>query len=309
MIASTMSTLIIIGGTGELGCKTVQAACAKGETAWRGNVIATYHNNPPPFQSPKLNWQSLDCSDHKSVRSLMVSNPSLAAVIYCAVPKHRGSSEKSDGRLRSGIVEDVANCAEAVVLVGGRFIAISTDLVFDGKIAKGEAYNEESKVCAINPYGQCKSEMEKQLLGLCGEVVIARTSLILTFDGKEYGKGVQFVVDCMSGKHGKIELFADELRNMSFSDDLGRALVECAKVEYKRKGIVNMASDEVTNRWELAKLLANRLGMEDGLAKWVSSGLSSKSGLTNRPLNCALCPKLRKELMKTEIVGISKRLS
>eukprot|EP00177_Eucheuma_denticulatum_P005734 GFKZ01010453.1.p1 GENE.GFKZ01010453.1~~GFKZ01010453.1.p1 ORF type:complete len:307 (-),score=42.05 GFKZ01010453.1:387-1307(-) len=304
-----MATLIIIGGTGELGRKTVEAAQSADETGWPGNIIATYHNSPPPHYHSRVTWMPLDCSDQKAVRSLIASQNALGAVIYCAVPKHGGAAGKGGDSVRVGIVDDVVNCAEACVMVGARFVAVSTDLVYDGRLPVGQRYCEGSLPAPINAYGRYKVEMEDRLGRLSGSVVIARTSLILTMDkGGDYGKGVRFVVDCLEGKHGEIEIFTDELRNMSFADELGLALVELAKKDCPLKGgVINLVSDEVTTRWELAKRVAAKLGMEDKLGGVVKSGLSAKSGL-DRPLNCALSTELRSRVLKTNIRGLSERL-
>lgn len=304
-----MATLIIIGGTGELGRKTVQAAQSTDHSGWSANIIATYHNNPPPHYHSRVTWTPLDCSDQKAVRSLIASQTALGAVIYCAVPKHGGAAGKGGDSVRIGIVDDVVNCAEASVMVGARFVAVSTDLVYDGQLPLGQRYVEDSIPSPLNAYGKYKVEMEQRLGRLSGGVVIARTSLILTMDkGPDYGKGVRFVVDCLQGKHGEIEIFTDELRNMSFADDLGLALVELAKKDCAFKGgIINLVSDEVTTRWELTKRVAVKLGLEDKLGGIVKSGLSAESGL-NRPLNCALSTELRNRVLKTNIRGLSERL-
>lgn len=303
-----MSTLIIIGGTGELGRKVVSAADSSGDTGWKGDIIATFRSSIPPNSSDRVLWYSLDCSDHKAVRALIASQAKLGTVIYCAIPKGGNAASKNNDALRRGIVDDVVHCAESVALVGARFIAISTDLVFDGKIGGDDVYDETSPPCPLNAYGEYKTEMENKLLSLSGNIAIARTSLILTMEKEGYyGKGVQFIVDCISGKHGEIELFTDEIRNMSFADDLGKALVELGSEGCGHTGLIHVASGENTTRWELAKLIAKCLGMEHLLGKYAKSGLSSESGLV-RPLNCSLSTKLCSAVLKTPIDGISKRL-
>lgn len=302
-----MSTLIVIGATGELGSKTVQAACVSDASGWAGPIIGTYNSNPPPFSSPNVKWAKLDCGDHKAVRSLVASQMSLGAVLYCAVPPKANASSKASETLRCGIVEDVVNCAEAVVMVGARFVGVSSDNVFDGQLADGRMYTETSDTCPCSMYGKYKESMERRLMALSGYVIIARTSLILTIGEGKFGRGTQFIVDGINGKYGEIEFFTDELRNMSFSDDLGRAMVELGKKECSFKGIIHLASDEVTNRWEVAKKLSKRLGIEDNLGKWAKSGLSSKSGM-NRALNCSLSTSVRKSSLNTHIDGVSDRL-
>lgn len=300
--------LLIIGGTGELGRATVAAA----STGWDGAVYATYKSAPASVElrstCERCEWLHLDTREHKAVRSLLACSRRIVSVIYCAVPKHNGANQKAgDTDIRAGIVDDVVSCAEAAAMCGAKFVAVSTDLVFDGNLPAGEKYTVTSEVSPTNSYGKYKAEMERQLANISGNIIIARSSLILTLPD---GRAVKFVKDAIEGKHGKIELFSDELRNMSFSDDLGAALVELAGNTVQHRGIVHIVAGETTNRWELAKKLAAKYGMEDLLAKKETAieGLSKDSGL-NRPLNCALDDTLTKKILKTKIRGVTERLS
>lgn len=305
-----MSTLLIIGATGELGIQTVLAAQSNLASAWSGKIIATHHNSPPPHFHTRVTWIPLDCSDHKAVRTTIASQSHLGAVIYCAVPKHGGANSKHSSSVRLGIVDDVVNCAEATVMVNARFIAVSTDLVFDGNLSNHKRYSEADQANPTNAYGKYKHEMEQALLKLSGNIIIARTSLILTMpdqQGKGMGKGIQFVVDCLQGKKGTIQLFEDELRCMSWSDDLGRALIELAKPDCNFTGLIHLVSDQVTNRWQLAKALAKKLRLEHQLGVYAKNGLSKESGM-NRPLNCALSTVNRRNVLKTKFDGVLDRL-
>lgn len=305
-MASGERTLLVVGGMGELGWQVTKAASAM----WEGAVLSTFRNTIPNAEQrslPNVSWVHLDCSDHKSVRNLFAGTHRIISTVYCAVPKHGGSSGKGGEHVRGGIVDDVVACAEAAAMIGARFVAVSTDLVYDGNMEDGHLYKEEDAVTPMNAYGKYKAEMEKQLSAISGSIAIARTSLILTIEDTHFGKGVQFVVDALNGKHGQIEIFTDELRNMSFSDDLGKALVELADTRCTHVGLIHVVSDEVTNRWELTKLLAKKLKLEDKLGVHARSGLSSESGL-NRPLNCALSTELRSKVLKTKIMGITERL-
>lgn len=302
-------TLLVVGGTGELGQATVIAGC----NSWKGRVLATYRSSAPNEQlrtkTMGAEWIHLDCSDHVKVRSLLAaSSPRVSAVAYCAVPRHKGANEVGDSGIRNGIVSDVLNAAEAASLVGARFIAISTDLVFDGTLPAGKLYAENDALSPVGAYGKCKAEMEKRLQELSGGIVIARSSLILSVaEEGAHGKAIQFVTDCITGKHGRIELFEDELRSMAFADDLGNAIVELAMPMCNFSGVVHIVSDEVTNRWELAKKLARKFGLHDKLGVYATNGMSKTSGL-NRPLNCALATGVTHKVLQTKIRGISERL-
>lgn len=173
-------------------------------------------------------------------------------------------------------------------------------------------------VCTIcAQYAKYKVEMENALAGM-PNVIIARTSLILSLGDESSsntpGKGVQFVLDALAGRGpgqqgGAFTMFTDELRCMSFSDDLGNALVElCEPSSAHTQGLIHLVSDEVQNRYELARYLAKWQGTPELVGKTVQAGLSAESGM-NRPLNCALSSELlRKTLSRTVIRGLSKRL-
>lgn len=312
MPAPADGTLLVIGGTGELGSATVAAACADG--GWSGPVLATYRTAPPGKElresAPRAEWAHLDSADHKTVRALLAGTRRVTAVAYCAVPKHRGANDAGSALVRAGIVDDVASAAEAAAMVGARFVAISTDLVFDGTLPAGELYGEDAPLSPSGAYGKYKADMEAALRAISGSIVIARSSLILTFDenGDKHGKAIRFVVDAIKGKHGNIEIFEDELRCMAFADDLGKAVVELAAPGCAFTGVVHIVSDEVTNRWELAKKLARKLGLEHLLGVHATNGLSKDSGL-NRPLNCALATDVTRNVLTTKIRGITDRLA
>jgi dTDP-4-dehydrorhamnose reductase len=149
-------------------------------------------------------------------------------------------------------------------------------------------------------------------------VTVARTSLILTLGGEDGddGKGLRLVAEALRGLHssderGPFVLFTDELRSMSFGDDLGRALVALASGRGRGVGIVHLAADEVATRWELAVRLARRSGLGDAAGVTVVPGLSSESGM-GRPLNCALNVELLGKLLDgsgARIRGLSERLA
>lgn len=322
-------TLLVVGGVGELGFEVVKAANASSRPCGPiTGVVATYRNTEPTQDEREATqgvvWKALDCSDHTAVQNLLVVMDDLCTIVYCAVPKHGGASGKGSNEINSGIVDDVVAMAKMATKSGRRFVALSTDLVYDGRLSPGSSYSELDPPSPTNAYAHAKVEMEKQLLELNGQICIARTSLILTIantsgpgvspDRYRHGKGVQFVLDALKGnnpgQNGSLEMFTDELRCMSFSDDLAAALVHLALPTCLFCGIVHLVSPEVTTRYELACRLAKQFGMEGAIGTTVKPGLSATSGM-NRPLNCSLCDDTLTGLLKgsgIRIRGLSERL-
>lgn len=131
-------------------------------------------------------WHPLDTADHAALRRLII-DVAPAAVVYCAVPGGHGGASSTGGgdggasAFWGGVVEDVAAAAEAVAMAGGRFVGVSTDLVYDG--TRGEPYVEADPVCPLSAYGRCKAEMEARLAAMGDNVLVCRTSLILSMAG------------------------------------------------------------------------------------------------------------------------------
>lgn len=321
--------ILVVGGVGELGFEVVKAAqavsCALGPIS---GVIATYHRTQPTISertaTAGVTWAALDCSNHIAVRDLLANMGAICSIIYCAVPKHGGASGKGSEEIRAGIVDDVVSMATMAAKAGRRFVALSTDLVYDGRLPAGQRYSESDPPSPTNAYAHAKVEMEKKLLEIEASICIARTSLILTLGdvvGMEtssvrpgHGKGIRFVLEALEGtlpgKTGAVEMFTDELRCMSFSDDLAVALVHLAQPSCSFRGIVHLVSDEVANRYDLACRLAKFSGLENEIGRTVKAGLSAESGM-DRPLNCSLRSDLLTVLLKgsgKRVRGLSERL-
>ncbi|KAK4537175.1 hypothetical protein CDCA_CDCA11G3200 [Cyanidium caldarium] len=322
--------LVIIGATGELGRCVLRAALqlenGDNHTTVAGDdpkshstrlvyfrsIWATYHHTPPSqlrlpqtHSIPELHWVQLDTADRQAVAALLAplqNSDAFATVVYCAAPKHGGAAGQGGPRIRRGLVDDVVAAGRASNASPHRcrFIAISTDQVFDG-VPPHAPYCTTSATRPTNPYARYKVEMEDALKALRHpDLVIARTSLILSLgeSPEEDGKAIAFLRDALTYDHpSPVTLFVDEPRNMSWAEDLGAALVEMA-LGVKRMGecvdatvptVVHLTCAQTANRYQLAQLLARHVWnvSAETVARRVQPGLSSESGL-QRPLDLTL---------------------
>lgn len=279
--------LLVIGGSGELGSQVVVAAAH----GW--DVHATYlaHRGTPSGAT----WHSLDILDRLAVRQL-VALVRPRAIIHAAVSAHDRARFSSEVDFWAAVVEGGRAVAEAAADVGARCIALSTDLVFDGRQGN---YQEEDSPNPIMAYGQAKADMERALLAMSWDVAVVRTSLILTL--QPMGKHVTWIVDALRRGEGR-DLFTDELRCPVWSDELAAALLELARLDYR--GLLHVAGPEVTHRYALGLALARHFGADASL---ITPALSAESGL-NRPLDCTLDCRRAYALLKTPVHGVSARL-
>jgi dTDP-4-dehydrorhamnose reductase len=278
--------LLVIGGSGELGQQVVSAArdC---------EVHATYLTHPRPVNN--AGWHRLDITDRQAIQQLTAQlRPD--AIIHTAVSDRDRPRFSSDAGFRAAVVDGGRYVAEAAAEAGARCIVLSTDLVFDG--TQGN-YTEEDPPNPIMAYGQAKADMEHALLAMGTDLVIVRTSLILTLE--PMGKHVTWIVDALRQGEAR-NLFTDELRCPIWSDQLAAALLELSTLNYR--GLLHVAGPEATHRYALGLALADHFGLDSSL---ITPGLSAESGL-NRPLNCSLNCRRAYRLLKTPFQGVHARL-
>ncbi len=278
--------LLVVGGSGELGQQVVQAA-----DQW--DVHTTFFSRPR--QMHEENWYQLDITDYRAVHGLMAQvHPD--SVIHTAVSPHDRAKFVSEDHFQAAIVDGGRYLAEAAAEVGARCIVMSTDLVFDG--TQGN-YTEDDVPNPTMPYGRAKADMESILLAMGTDLVVVRTSLVLTLE--PMGKHPAWIVDALR-RGARRDLFTDELRCPIWSDQLADALLELTSLDYR--GLLHVAGPEVSNRYRLGMALADYFDLDKSL---ISPALSAESGL-NRPLDCTLDCSRAFDLLETPIQGLSARI-
>lgn len=278
--------LLVLGGSGELGQQVVLAA-----SEW--DVHATYFTRPG--RASNAAWHRLDVTDRQAVHRLIAQlRPD--AVIHTAVSDRDRAKFSSDADFHAAVVDGARVVTEAAAEVGARCSILSTDLVFDGKQGN---YTEEDPPNPMMPYGQAKADMEGALLAMGTDLVVVRTSLILTLE--PMGRHVTWIVDALR-RGERRDLFTDELRCPIWSDELAAALLELAVLDHR--GLLHVAGSEVIHRHALGMALVNFFALDSSL---ITPALSAESGL-NRPLDCTLNCSRAYAMLKTPIHGMSARI-
>lgn len=153
---------------------------------------------------------------------------------------------------------DAARIAASVCAKKTRFIAISTDYVFDGM--KGEAYTEEDDCAPLSVYGASKREGEVAMLEANPEALIVRVAWLYSTYGKNFmnsmlqrfaeGQAVRVVDDQISSPTCAIT-FARHLLQVILMDDEKRA-----------KGIVHYSLEGTASWYDLAQAIHQRTGAQ-----------------------------------------------
>jgi dTDP-4-dehydrorhamnose reductase len=155
-------------------------------------------------------------------------------------------------------VEGPENLALTARSLGGKFLHISTDYVFDGMGSK--PYMEDDSVAPIGVYGWTKAEGEERVRATIPEHVIVRTAWLYGLHGPNF---VYSMLKLMATKD-RIGVVADQRGTPTWARDLAAAIVAIICCEEPRYGIFHFTNEGETT-WHDFAVEIQRLGLEVGL--------------------------------------------
>lgn len=286
MDVMTTPVFLITGATGYLGRRLVR------EAAQRGRVYAASRH---PSESQPLGVPvRLDVSDREAV--LRVTHELEPTTIIHAAAVNPGQGD--DDAMWQVNAHGSRHVAEAAREAGSRMVAISTDVVHDGRHGP---YEDDAPANPINEYGRSKAAGEEAVAAVAPEAAIVRTSLMYGFDEMDRGTA-GFVHRIKRGE--PVVLFSDVLRNPILVDTLAEATVVLAETSYA--GTLNIAGREALSREEYGrKMLAYWAVSPEGLVQAGSAAKRSDS----IPLDLRLSVELAQGMLEVDLAGLTTNLS
>ena len=243
----------------------------------------------------KLEIKKLDVVNFEQVNNLISSqNPDY--VINCSVigdinylqnNKKTAFSVNSQGPKNIAIV-----CKENKI----RFIQISTDSVFDGKVGN---YTEKDIPNPINTYAESKLKGESEISKISKDYVIARTN----FYGIDIRRNYFFNWILNSIKENKqIYGFSDVVFSPLDVSTLSKMIIEVIQTKYS--GILHLSSGIPISKYDFILKIAESLGHSTKNIHKIS--VDEMKILSPRPKNTSLNNEIAKRLLKTPILSIDK---
>lgn len=265
--------VLVVGGSGLVGREVVGHALAAGH-----EVAATSTGRAVP-PHPDAAWSVLAVDEQASMRSVLpvaelVRTWRPEAVINTAYVQH--------GPLLGPVTELLpAELARLSARTGARLVHVSTDVVFDGSRAPGEAYVESDEVSPAHEYGRAKARAEVAVARADPGAAIVRSPLLVG------GRMVDDVVAAAAGERA-MTFYTDEIRSVAAPADLARFLLLLAtdadSTLARVAGPVHAAGPEAVDRFTLALAIARSLGAPTDR---LEGGPSPVAG-PPRPRNCSL---------------------
>ena len=232
---------LITGATGYLGRRLVREAAA------RGRVYAT--SSRPVAELPVGFPVELDVLDRSAVHRV-VNEIKPTVIIHAAAVNPGQGDDETMWRVNA---DGSGHVAEAALDVGSRLVAISTDVVLDGKHGP---YEDDAAAHPINHYGRSKAAGESAVLANAPDAAVVRASLMYGLD--EMDRGTASFAERI--KRGEPQaLFSDALRNPIQVDTLAAAILRLVETTYS--GTLNIAGRQVLSRDEYGRRMLEYWGV------------------------------------------------
>lgn len=146
-----------------------------------------------------------------------------------------------------------------------RFIHLSTDFVFDGKINEdaGLLYTEEDIPAPVNYYGYTKWKGEEKVAETCSSYAIVRVAIVYgrALPG-QHGNIVQLVMNRLKAGQ-EIRVVSDQWRTPTYVGDVSDGVQRL--IAHTTNGIFHICGNECMSIAEIAYQVADYMGLDHSL--------------------------------------------
>lgn len=249
------------------------------------DVVAGVRQAPAPAG---LTTARLDLDDHDALgRTLDALRP--AAVVHSAALSEPDRCERQPDLAWRVNVEATRALASACRARGLGFVALSTDMVFDGRQG---ARGEDAPPAPIQVYGRTKLAAESAALAAHPGAAVVRVCLVGGRGHGPRGSATEAVAWALR-RGARPRLFVDQRRTPADAVSLADLLVRL--LQRGGAGIYHCGGPETVTRHELGLRVARVLGLDAGLIDACRSDEVPQSA--ERPRDVSLrCERARREL-------------
>jgi dTDP-4-dehydrorhamnose reductase len=223
-----------------------------------------------------LTRSDLDLRNHDGIRA-WVQSARPEVILNCAAYTAVDQAESDEETARAVNALAVGTLANACAETGTRLVTFSTDYVFNGR--KQTPYLESDLPNPLNVYGASKREGENLALASGAEVLIVRTSWVMSGTHRSF---LSKILDLTAA--GPVQVVDDQRGRPTFVDDLAPATM--AALDAGATGLLHLTNEGETTWFGLARQIADLAGLDPDRVQPCSSEDSSRPA--RRPLNSLL---------------------
>jgi dTDP-4-dehydrorhamnose reductase len=278
--------ILITGSAGYLGRRLVAAA------ERRGRVVAAIHRSSGGISLDRS--VPIDVANRTGVLRVL-RDISPAIVIHAAAVNPGQGRDDDMWRVNA---DGSRHIAQACAAVGARLVAISTDIVHDGRHGP---YGDDAPANPINAYGRSKAAGEMAIRALDPTAAIVRTSLMYGFDTID--RGTAGFAERIARGERQI-LFSDVLRNPIDVETLSDAVVRLSLTDYA--GFLNVAGRQALSRDAFGRMMLGYWRIPTG--DLVQTGLAAEIS-DEIPLDLRLVVDRAEELLGIRLPGVDDAIA
>ena len=253
--------IVVLGGSGYLGSYIIDYVLKNSDE----NILATYNSAPTQIESEQIHWLKFDLAEQNSINCLCdeinITGINISKLIVLSA-YHHPDKVKENPKLAYEI--NITNLDYLIRNLPGvdSLLYVSSDVVY-GQSTNNHLFKESEKTNPVNLYGKQKALAEDIILRAGYNV--ARCSFLIG-PSLSYKKHFydQIVLTLSSGR--EIEMLCDSCRSAISFEQASKYLVDLMDFcQNGQMGIVNIASDEILSKYEIAKRIAHKHKLNEKL--------------------------------------------
>ena len=271
-----MKSVAIIGPNGQLGTDLLKAFTSEG---WKVNPIT---------------HEEIQVENITSVRKSL-QNISADWIINTAAFHKVDECEKDPEKAWFINATGPANVALVANEIGAKSVFISSDYVFSGNKAIGDAYSEKDPVSPVNAYGHSKAAGELATISANAHNLAVRISSVFGSAGSS-GKGGNFVETILNkARAGEpLNVVGDMYMSPTYTVDAAFKIVRL--IDSSFSGVVNASNEGAATWFTFAKKILELTGVKTSITATVSDSAQP----LKRPMNSTLDTS-----MVNSIIGVN----
>ena len=277
------------GSTGLVGSRVVKDLTTQNHT-----VFSCYHDEKPIHGTPVL----LDLTDqNKIVQIIQEIKPD--RIIHLAAVTNVDLCETEKELATKINVKATEILAKQAAKLQAFFVYVSTDYVFDGINGMKK---ENDSTNPLGFYGQSKLEGELTLNKIASSWCIARTSTPFGVHNKKKSFPLWIKENLETKK--EIPALIDQFTSPTYVPNLSKMLIEIAIRQIT--GIIHLAGATRISRYDLAKLLVEKLNLDKNLL--LSTKIDEMNWKAQRPKDSSLDVSLATKILNEKPQKIEQGL-
>ncbi len=218
---------------------------------------------------------TLDICNKVAIEEFLANQP-VDFIINCAAYTAVDKAEDDIEQCYAINRDAVRNLGEVAASIGCKVIHVSTDYVFNGKAYR--PYTEDMQIAPNTIYGKSKAEGEEELLRVCMDAVILRTSWLYSAFGNNFVKTMLKL-----GKEREtLSVIYDQIGTPTYAADLAVVILEIVRQAIEdestfKTGTYHFSNEGVCSWYDFAVAIHRLAGITCDVRPIESSAYPAKA--------------------------------